>query len=131
MSNVRDVRAKGVPVVLNGANHVLKFDLNAYAELEDIYGSVDAALDKVAEGSVKALRSLIWAGLLHEDPMLDERTVGSWIGIADLQELTTSLHSAVADSKAEANPNQNKGSNTNKSKGIHKQNNGSKNIKNS
>lgn len=43
----------------------LLFDLNAFAELEDKFGSLDQAFQKMQQGSVKATRTLLWAGLLY------------------------------------------------------------------
>jgi hypothetical protein len=44
MSNVGDVRAKLIPIQLDKERH-LKFDLNAFAELEDIYGDINTAFE--------------------------------------------------------------------------------------
>jgi len=48
----------------------LRFDINAMADFEDVYGK--SLMDVLATGmiSFSALRSLLWAGLKHEDPQL-------------------------------------------------------------
>lgn len=96
MSNLADVKSKTVKITLNdGIERRLKFTLNALAELEDKFGSVQAAFDKLEkENSMKALRTILWAGFLHETPNLTEREVGNLIDIAYMQELVESLGKA-------------------------------------
>lgn len=97
MSNLADARAKLVKITLNdGVERTLKFTLNAMAELEDKYGSVQAAFDKLQkENSLKALRSVLWAGLLHEDPTITEQQVGDLIDLASMQSMVTTLGDAM------------------------------------
>jgi len=45
MSNLEDVKVKGTEVILKGNKEYLKYDLNAFAELEDKYGSINKAID--------------------------------------------------------------------------------------
>lgn len=47
MSNVKDVRVKAVPIELEGKTFHLKYDLNAFADLEDKYGTIRNALDSL------------------------------------------------------------------------------------
>lgn len=102
MSNVQDVRSRGIDITLEGQKYVLKFDLNAFAELEEAYGSVDQALQALEEGTVKAVRTILWAGLIHA--FIDEETgrptitpykVGAMIGLNDLKEITEAINKAL------------------------------------
>ena len=97
MSNVADVRNKTVKITLNdGVERNIKFTLNALAELEEKYGSVQVAFDKLEkENSMKALRAILWAGFLHETPELTEQQVGNLIDLAYMQELVESLNVAL------------------------------------
>ena len=96
MSNLRDVKSRTVEITLqDGVTRTLKYDLNAMAELEELYGDVDAVFAKLEKGSFKSIRSVLWAGLLHEDHTLTEQQVGSLIDIASLQDLTTVLSGAL------------------------------------
>ncbi|BCJ86450.1 hypothetical protein [Effusibacillus dendaii] len=97
MSNLADVRVKSVQVTLDKERSLL-YDLNAFAELEDKFGSIDETLEKVGKGSIKALRAVLWAGLLHEDESLTEKQVGKLITLADLQELSTAVNQALTAS---------------------------------
>ncbi len=102
MSNLADVKSKTVKITLNdGVERTIKFTLNALAELEDKFGSVQAAFDKLEkENSMKALRAILWAGFLHESPNLTEREVGNLIDIAYMQELVESLGTAFESDMA-------------------------------
>ncbi len=103
MSNLADVKNKTVKITLNdGVERTIKFTLNALAELEDKFGSVQAAFDKLEkENSMKALRTILWAGFLHESPNLTEREVGNLIDIAYMTELVESLGTAFESDMAQ------------------------------
>lgn len=95
MANIKDVKAKAVKITLtDGIERNIKFTLNALAELEDRYGSVDEAFKKLDENNIKALRCILWAGLMHEDDDLTEKQVGNLIDISYMQELMESLGTA-------------------------------------
>lgn len=96
MSNLHLVKNKAVKITLNdGIERKIKFTLNALAELEDKFGSVQAAFDKLEkENSMKALRTILWSGFLHESPNITEQQVGNLIDIAYMQELVESLGAA-------------------------------------
>ena len=92
MSKVNDMKAKEVKLTLNdGVERTLKYDLNAMAELEDEYGSIDEAFAMLDKNSIKAVRFILWAGLIHEDPSLTVQKVGSLIDMAYLQNLMVRL----------------------------------------
>lgn len=97
MSNLADIRPKPVKVMLD-KERTLKFDLNAFAALEEEHGSVEAALDSLDKGSVKALRAVLWAGLVHEDENLTAKDVGRLITLADLQRVTEAVNEAISRS---------------------------------
>lgn len=88
MSNVKDVKVKKFPVRLDGNDRTLVFDLNAFAEIEDAYGDIELAMQKMQAGSPKALRILLWAGLLHENEELTLKEVGKMLDMAGIQDLT-------------------------------------------
>lgn len=103
MSNLRDVKPAVKTITLSdGIEREIKFTLNAMAELEDRYGSVQAAFEKLDEGSIKAARFILWAGLLHNDEGLTEMQVGNLIDIKCLNNLMESM----ADAMQEDNPSE-------------------------
>ncbi len=91
--NVKD--PKPIELDLGGKKRNLRFDLNAFAELEEYYGTIDGAMEALEKGSIKALRAIIWAGLLHEEPELKPSDVGSWIDIQDLPAFSETLGQAL------------------------------------
>lgn len=107
MSNALNLKTPLTTVNLGGKDRTIKFDLNAYAELELKYGSVEKAMDALQTGSVSALRNILWAGLIHSEAVFDQTTgdvvsyaitpyqVGSWIEPSDMQAVSTSLSEAI------------------------------------
>lgn len=69
-----------VDVEVGGEQRRLRFDLNALAEIEDRLqlDGITEVFGRLEKGSIKTLRVLLWAGLLHEAPDLTEREVGAW-----------------------------------------------------
>lgn len=103
MANVKDVKSRAVKITLtDGVERTIKFTLNAMAELEDRYGSVEEAFKQLDNNSIKAVRCILWAGLIHEDPDLTEQQVGNLIDIQYMQELMASLGDAFDANMPEA-----------------------------
>ena len=69
MANVKDVRQHMEPVkmFLGGKERTFQFDMNAFAELENMFGSVDKAMDQLAQGRIGDIRKILWAALIHEE----------------------------------------------------------------
>lgn len=118
MSNVRDVKEnKGgtATLSLGGEMRRLKFDLNSFAELEELFGGVEDAMKALDKGSIKALRAIVWAGLLHDN--MDERgnatlslkEVGAWIDIKDLPHFSEKLGKALAEALPQEEKGQGRG----------------------
>jgi len=95
--DVQAIKSKTVPITLqDGKERHLRFTLNALAELEEKYGSIEEAFERVEKNSsVIALRFILWAGLIWEDPDLTEREVGDLIDLAYMQEMIDKLGSAL------------------------------------
>jgi hypothetical protein len=99
MANLHDVRGKKITIKLNdGVERELKFTLNAMAELEEAYGSVEKAFEALEKSnSIKALRKVLWAGLLHEENPMTEMQVGNLVDITYMQELVDSMTTALTN----------------------------------
>lgn len=75
MANVQDIRdTKQIVIELGGKERKIVFDMNALAELETIYGSIEDALKVLEGGKLKDVRNLLWAGICHEEIIRDEVT---------------------------------------------------------
>lgn len=113
MANVKEVKRQPVKITLtDGVERELKFTLNALAELEERYGTVDEAFEQLNKNSIKAVRCIMWAALIHEDDTLTEQQVGNLIDIDYLEDLMNSLGAAMGEDLPEpeqdgnASPNQ-------------------------
>lgn len=101
MGNLKDIKPRSIKVQMD-KERVLKFDLNAFAELEDVVGSIPELFRKLETGSLKAIRAFLWAGLLHEDKSLTIEHVGSLIDFQGLENISKQLQLALGDSLPEA-----------------------------
>lgn len=89
--NIQDIRPDDVVINLGGRNRTVQFDLNAFAELEKKFGSVEKAMNELVKGRMTDIRFILWAGLIHDEAVIDETTgepikynitpyqVGGWI----------------------------------------------------
>lgn len=101
-----------VRIELDKVRH-LRFDATAFARLKE-RGYRLAALT-AQEMDIAVTRDLLWAGLLHEDPVLSPDEVGHWFTLRDLDRLAPALAEALrlamperppagAEASEEANP---------------------------
>lgn len=99
MANLNDAKAKVAYITLrDGVKRELRFTLNAMAEMEDKYGSVDEAFKALEGNSIKAVRFILWAGLLHdEENPLTERQVGNLIDTMNMADVIGSINEAMAN----------------------------------
>ena len=113
MSNLRDVKpARNMITLSDGVEREIAFTLNAMAELEDRYGSVEKAFEELEEKqSIKAARFILWAALMEKNPELTERQVGSLIDAAYIQTIMSAMSEALSadipqeDISADNDPN--------------------------
>lgn len=77
----------------------LRYDTNALAELEDVFGKPLGELfqdqDVVKLAGVKTLRALFWAGLLHEQPDLTIKQAGELMDYSDIQTIGEKVAEAL------------------------------------
>lgn len=75
MGNVKAIKkASSNTIELGGKERTLQFDMNAYAELEERFGSIEKAMKQLQKGGMKDIRTILWVGLIHEEAVLDEIT---------------------------------------------------------
>lgn len=91
----------------DGKARYIRYDLNAFAEMEDRYGSMDEAQKRLEEGHMKDIRTIFWLGLLWNEVELDpvtgdpirytlsEHQVGSWLHTLNMREILTKLQAAI------------------------------------
>lgn len=71
----------------------LRYTLNALAEIEDRLGVSLADLGSVKLG-IKAVRLILWAGLIHEDADLTVVQVGDLVDFGNFEEVQTKIAQA-------------------------------------
>ena len=109
MANIENVRK--APVVIDigdGIERRLRYTLNAFALIEEKYGTIDKAMEVLEAGSIAAIRFALWAGLVHEDENLSEHYVGDQIDLSDLEALAEKMNEAMMGDLPQdkvANPN--------------------------
>ena len=104
MANLNEVRPRIKTITLNdGVEREIKFTLNAMADMEDKYGSIDNAFKALDEGSIKAARFILWAGLSHTDENLTEQQVGKLIDMDCLQDIFEKMSEALGEDMPQKN----------------------------
>ena len=93
-----------------GKDRYIRFDLNAFAEMETKFGSMEEAQERLKGGSMKDIRSVLWLGLIWNEVVLDELTgepirytiseyqVGSWLTTLNLEDVMAKLQDAISGS---------------------------------
>lgn len=114
MANLKDIRPTKVTVELGDKVREIKFDLNAFAELEKRFGTVQAAMQKLQDGGMGAIKTILWAGLIHEEAVIDEDTgeavkynitpfqVGGWVTSYNMMDVNIKLSQAMNADMPEA-----------------------------
>lgn len=93
--SLKDIREKKTPITIGDKTYNLHYDMNAFAELEEIYGSVKAAMDKLAAGKISVVRDVLWVGLIHENEELTRKEVGKLFDLSEIEELSEIINEAV------------------------------------
>ena len=88
-------------IKLEGMEYDLVLDLNAFAELEEIYGNVTEALDGLEKGSFKAIRAILFAILKNQNEELTLVKVGKMINMSNIVEITDKLNKTAQNSLPE------------------------------
>lgn len=83
---------KSVQIILGGKERNLFYNLNSLELIEEITGQ---SLDAVTKNmSMKVLKVLVFAGLVHEDKKLTLDAVGEMIGFEDIQRVSEAIGKA-------------------------------------
>lgn len=120
MSNLENIRPNPTGHCIGefgGKKRYIKFDLNAFAEMEKMYGSMDKANEALQGGSMVEIRKVLWLGLIWDEAVLDEVTgepikynltpyaVGSWLDTNNMKkvigDLTSAINGALPDAEEE------------------------------
>lgn len=101
MSNVSDVHETPATFMLEGETYTLRYDFNAWAEMEEEYGSMSAVMNalesaqELAGKPVTTIRYFLWVGMHQDIPELTLNDVGRMITPANMGELLKTIGQAV------------------------------------
>lgn len=87
----KDLQVQTTKIELKGRTYEMNFDLNAMAELEDIFGTLQIAIAELKKKKLKAVRSFLYAVLKSTDETLTEFEVGKLIDMNNF----TSIEKAI------------------------------------
>lgn len=96
-----ELRNKGVKFVLGEQIYELKFNMNTFCELEEVYGDISKAFEDLQQMKVKAIRALIYAAIKAEDETVTLKSVGNALGLQDMERLGIVINEALNDSMPE------------------------------
>lgn len=83
---------KGTKITIGDRKRTLRYDLNAISEIGDRLG-MKIRISHIQEDlldhpmPLSAIRTLIWAGLIHEDEELTEKEVGAGVDMDNLPDV--------------------------------------------
>ena len=95
--DLRSIRPRKIEIEFEDKPRHLLFDMNALAELEEMYGSYGEATAALSAGSFRATRALLYCGLLHEDPEMTLQKAGSLVAMSQMDVLSDALVAAMQD----------------------------------
>jgi hypothetical protein len=109
---------------INGIKYQIKYDFNAFIELEEIYGSIDEAMESLQgtivrnedgtpvmveftdkdgkiqkaekrKFSLKAMRDFLWSGLLYGNENITKKDVAHMLEFTNFSDIVTKMMEAV------------------------------------
>lgn len=101
---MQDGKALLIPIELDRPRR-LCFDFNAFAAYEEATGKnvLAGGLQEDLQ-SVRGVRALLWAALLHEDPELTQQQVGAMLHLGNVGEMTGRLRDALTQALPDPEP---------------------------
>lgn len=96
---------KGIKFTLGNKEYELKFNMNTFCELEEIYGDINKAFEDLQLMKIKAIRALLYAAIKVEDDTVTLKSVGDLLQLGDLERLGTVINEALSESMPEIEEN--------------------------
>lgn len=105
MSKLSLVKPKTTMLTLGEREYPLVYDFNAFAELEETFGSVQEAFEKLSSKTPKMgdILSIIKAGLASSEVEVSRKELGSYLTPANLGEVMALLDEAIKIAMPEDN----------------------------
>jgi len=96
-----ELKNKGIKFKLNGKGYELKFDMNTFCELEEVYGDINQAFDDLQNRKIKAIRALIYSAIKAEDESVTLKDIGRMLTLNDMEAIGTTINEALNASMPE------------------------------
>lgn len=90
-----ELKNKGIKFKLSDKEYELKFDMNCFCELEEIYGDINKAFNDLQNRKIKAIRALIYSAIKAEDESVTLKEVGKMLALSDMERLGTAINEAL------------------------------------
>ncbi|WP_040210859.1 tail assembly chaperone [Clostridium polynesiense] len=100
-----ELKSKGVNFRLADKEYELKFDMNTFCELEEVYGDINKAFDDLQNRKIKAIRALIYSAIKAEDESVTLKEVGRMLTLNDMERLGTAINEALSVAMPEIKEN--------------------------
>lgn len=100
-----ELRNKGIKFNLGNKEYELKFNMNTFCELEEVYGDINKAFEDLQLMKIKAIRALLYAAIKVEDDTVTLKSVGDLLQLGDLERLGTVINEALSESMPEIEEN--------------------------
>lgn len=100
-----ELRSKGIKFTLGNKEYELKFNMNTFCELEEVYGDINKAFEDLQLMKIKAIRALLYAAIKVEDDTVTLKSVGDLLQLGDLERLGTVINEALSESMPEIEEN--------------------------
>ena len=90
-----ELKNKGIKFKLKDKEYELKFDMNTFCELEEVYGDINQAFEDLHNRKIKAIRALIYSAIKAEDESVTLKEVGRMLTLNDMEKLGTVINDAL------------------------------------
>lgn len=90
-----ELKNKGIRFKLNDNDYELKFDMNTFCELEEVYGDINQAFEDLQNRKIKAIRALIYSAIKAEEESVTLKEVGRMLTLNDMERLGIAINEAL------------------------------------
>lgn len=98
---------KAVKLSLGGKSRTLRYTTSALVAIEDETGlTITELAQRCSMGSIKAIGTLVWAGLLHAEPDLTLKAALDMLDIRKLDGIAKAINDALESALGKAEPDE-------------------------
>jgi hypothetical protein len=94
----KDLKNEGVKISIKGKEVEIRFDMNIFCELEEIYDNPMDVISDLGRGSFKATRAIIWANYKKVKPGITVEEVGEMFDMESIIETANKMYDLINES---------------------------------